>query len=267
MKLKKVLAVLCVCALAFSLTVPAFAGPNPTPTPTAVPIDNEASINLGGTFPDSDLTVAVSVLYAMRKLYVNPYGLPYNISNTTLQDGSEIYEETVSAGWFSNTAVIKNNSTSELPVKVTITTTPGEDSTGTVKVVPYTVGTATDPAIDPDGATINPNFNCLYGAFQIADAEDEDGVITPDWSADGNLAQVAIPDSDNQIYTPQNANFSVVAAEEGQGEFAGTTIPGYAAFRVRGGAATKTAGVSGGDLDSIWPETEVIDMTIAFTFG
>lgn len=257
MKLKKVLAVLCVCALAVSLAVPVFAASD---TPA------DASIDYEGGFPDSDLEVAVSVLFAMKKLYVNPYGLPYNIKNTTLndEDSSEIYEETVSDGWFSNTAVIKNLAPKALPVSVTIKTTEKGDA--------RVVASAND-------ASNYPAYNCLYGNFQITKAINEDGVITPtDWVLNtgatdetNHMKQVAIPATGAPV-TLQDTQFEVDEAKEGEGANEGLMMPGFAAFRIRGSAVIRTAdGTSGniGEWDdgSNGGDGDVVDMTVAFTFG
>lgn len=254
MKLKKILAVLCFCALAVSLAVPVFAAPGD-------PIENGASIDYEGAFPDEDLTVAVSVLYAMKKLYVNPYGLPYTIQKTSLMDnsgqttGEKIQEGTVTDGWFSNTAVIKNNSTTSLGVSVTIST----DAHGAAKVVD-----------DADDAALNPQFNCLYGDFQITKATLVSGVITPtDW--DTNMKTVAIPSTDNPIAAAQPTGFTLDGAQEGTGMQAGTTIPAYAAFRIRGHAVICSADATGSDATAgstanVWPEDDVVDMTVAFSF-
>lgn len=278
MKMKKLLAVLCTFALVFALAIPAFASPSPSQTP----IPNDAEIDYEGTIAgdeDPDLTVAVSVLFAAKKLYVNPYGLPFTIKNTTVRDGGtdaqpvnvEIQEGTTTAGWFSHTAVIKNNSTSDLPVSITVKYTL---KSGGVKVVAYDVSTETP--------TLDDNYNCLYGAFQITDAKLQDGVISAtDWVAapasgatdTAHMKQVAVPASDNVPTEPTETGYTLVGGEEGLDDFARPIItPSYAAFRIRGGAAINADGAdasdaSNGSIANVWPGEDTVDMTIAFSFG
>lgn len=262
MNVKKLLAVLCACALFFALAVPAFAA-------SSTAVTNSASIDLDGTYaPDDDLEVAVSVLYAMKKLYVNPYSLPYSIKNTTLttdgttasEDGESIKEETTTDGWFSNTAVIKNNSTGALHVSVTITT----EAQGAARVV----------ASKADAAHY-PQYNCLYGNFQITTASLVSGVITPsDWdaTATGNMKEVPIPDTANPNTAAQDTQFILAGGQEGTGVNAGTIVPTYAAFRIRGGAVICAQDATGSDatlgsIANVWDQGDVVHMKIAFSFG
>lgn len=265
MKLKKILAVLCVCALAFSLAIPAFA---------ATGIENDASLTLeGSTTNDPDnLTIAVSVLYAMKKLYVNPYGLPYTIKTTALKEGPDdsatntnltIQEETVTAGWFSNTAVIRNNSLTPLKVSVTIST----EVHGAARVV--------ENKADADNYKSN---NCVYGTFQITQAKAAGSVITPtDWKEDttgdgtnGHMKEVSIRATGDPNTGAQDTRFTVAAATPPTGIQTENT-PAYAAFRIRGGAVIcsedSAADATASSIANVWPDEDVVDMTVAFSFN
>ncbi|MCH5259496.1 MAG: hypothetical protein J1F18_07080 [Lachnospiraceae bacterium] len=270
MKLKKILALLCCCALAVSLAVPVFAG-------TVAPTDGATIVYAGSPAKegDADLTVAVSILYAMKKLYVNPYGLPFNIKTTKVLDSSgtatdeTIYEETVTEGWFSNTAIIKNIAPSDLNVKVKIST----DPKGNTRVVE-----------DEADAANHTEYNCVYGTFEITEAKlvkDDDGknqYKPTDWKlynvSDGAQAGhkrfVPIRATGDPDTSLQDTEYTIVGAKTEETAMGWETTYGYAAFRVRGGAVINkgesTEGNIGPATANEWPDTDVVDMTVMFSF-
>lgn len=255
MKLKNLIAVLCVCAMVFALAVPVFAD-----EATNGNIGNSTKTDFEGTpVPDPDnLTVSVQVLTALTKLYVNPYGLPYTIKDgkigTAPEEGQEdtrdsIKEGMTTDGWFSHTAIIKNESDGELHVIVTMTTT----EQGDVKVVSYATGS---------GENFEPRENSLYGKLEIVSAyyDYDTNAITPRaW--DGTYT-VEVPVGSGQpgvAGTPvkKDTNFILNAAESAD-------APQYAAFRIRGSAVIGSD-TSAADGD-VWPNADVADVSVAFSF-
>lgn len=276
MKLKKILAVLCVCALALSLAIPVFADA----------IENGSKVVFDGTIADEKdegLEVAVAVLYGnIHKLYVNPYGLPFTIKDgvitapvqgddgqvTDQPTGETIKEGTTTNGWFSHTAVIKNLSRDELDVKVTFTM---ELNSSNVKVVEYDLTNPQNPVAD-----IDPNFNCLYGTFQITKAtmSKTKEISATNWTihteTDGDMYEIAIPASDSVPTSPTATGFKLAGATPPTGTATEDT-PAYAAFRIRGGATINADGAASdatnSNIANEWGEDDTVNMTISFSFN
>ena len=284
MKLKKLLAVLCVCALALALAVPAFAEATPGDASSGNiknPLENE----FVGTNPEdqnSGLTVSVAVLKGANKLYVNPYGLPYTIPTGSIENSTDtIVEGTTTAGWFSTTSLIKNESENDLKLKVTMTTT----EKGGVKVV--------TPANAPATGT-TPADNTLYGYLEITTAtRATDGKITPNWVAatgggdHANLRVVPVPAGSGTAGeagspakdvvpdvrtggTGTPAGFTLTKMIVGTGANVGIDTPSYAAFRIRGFAVVGGSDASGSNASdgnaSGWLEGDLADVVVAFSF-
>lgn len=259
MNMKKLLAVLCACALVFALAIPAFAEATPGEL-----YPNGTKVDFEGTMPDEDITVSVSVLTALTKLYVNPYGLPYKIADGKIGNAptgeqedtrDTIKEGTVTDGWFSNTAAIKNDSDANLSVKVTLTTT----TKGNVKVV----------TTDPTGTS--PAENTLYGNFQIAAAKYASKTITPGtFKADYN---VVIPEGSGTpgvAGTPYEQDTTFILNKAGTDVEQGQTIsvPTYAAFRLRGVAVIGSGSGDASDSNaSGWDKADLADVSVAFSFA
>lgn len=272
MKLKKLLALLCVCVLALSLAVPAFAADDDA---TSGNIRNPLENPFEGADPnDGSLTVSVAVLPGANKLYVNPYGLPYTVPDRTGVDidgeaGSavaKIVEGTTTAGWFSTTSLLQNNSDSNLKVKVTMTTT----EKGGVKVVEVPVG---------GSAPTNVQDNTLYGYLEINTAayDQTKGTITPTWTGakkvpvpagSGTAGQAGTPvkDVDPTDGTTPGFTLNKATTTEIKGEM--VTTPTYAAFRIRGSAVMPASGsntgASNGDIG--WAKADLADVLVAFSF-
>ena len=251
MKLKKLLAILCACTLLFALAVPVFASNS---------IENGTENKFEGSDTDdpTNLTVSVSVLKGANKLYVNPYGLPYTIKDGSATgsaaSGEKIKEGTTTAGWFSTTSVIKNESTTALKVYVTMKT----EETGNAKVV-------------ANAAAVDPAFNCLYGNLEIAPATytSSTKLITPDWDS---KKEVGVPTEASPLSTPTYTQLIIAAADDSRTDDAGRPIiePGFAAFRIRGFAKLGGGNASGGDASdgnaAEWAKTDLADVTVAFSF-
>lgn len=290
MKLKKLLAVLSVCALIFALAVPVFAS-----NASSGEIENPLENKFEGQDPNRDpsLTVSVAVLKGANKLYVNPYGLPYTIPAGTIYkadgitpSGDTIVEGTTTAGWFSTTSLIQNNSENDLKVKVTMTTT----EKGGVKVI------APDDAAIDNFDTTAPDSNTLYGYLEITTAtRADDGKITPDWKAatggtdHANLRVVPVPAGSHtagQAGTPAKDVVPDTRAGSSNGPIGFTLnkagskfddatnamvpVPSYAAFRIRGTAVLGAGSASGGNASdgnaSGWLNTDLADVVVAFSF-
>lgn len=255
MNKKKLLAVLCTCALLFALAVPAFASNNAMTNPTENTFE--------GSDMDDELTVSVSVLKGANKLYVNPYGLPYTIREGTAKNaagtatGEKIKEGVTTDGWFSTTSVIKNESTKELKISVTMKTV---ERSANVKVV-----------ANEDAVAANSAFNCLYGNLQLAPAsyDSTSKLITPDWDS---KKEVAVPTVASPLTTATYTELDIDAADDSQRDAAGRPIiePGFAAFRIRGhavigsGEATGADATAGGAAE--WAKGDLADVTVAFSF-
>lgn len=253
MNLKKFLAGAFAGALALSLTVPAFAMSNPTET-----------VFTGATAP---LTVSVSVKkVATPKLYVNPYGMSYSpadsqvLAGASLASGDMVIEESpTSAGFYSDTAVIENNSTAALGVKVTLKSESPSPSGGTASTAVVVAG-ATAPSA--------PSVNTLWGHFEIADATAVSGTVntvddvitvTPDWTSAKRVVIPACAAGAAGTATTTDTTYTLAAATEST-DMSGTTTttPGYAAFRLTGNAYMGSSGT--------WDATDLINVTVAFTF-
>lgn len=274
MKLKKFLAGVCTGALALSLAVPAFA--------SNITNDNSTTFT-GAAASTAGGTVSVRVRTASTKLYVNPYGvsydLPYGEVKTAgaafnVDEDLVITQGNTAAGFFSDTALIENNSTSALKVGATLTTT---DKAG-VKFV----GAA------PAGGTAADNT--LYGNFEITSATVSTGAVKVS-DASGNLGSTAT--AGVTIVTPNWADtnkktFAIPAGAAGAGGSAGagtpgtmpaaqqytlaaatsttdpvtqavTVTPSYAAYRLTGTALI-------GTTNNLWPTADVADVVVALTF-
>ena len=244
MNMRKLLAGICTGALVISLAVPAFADDLANPTKTEFTGDTGAN-----------LTVSVSVKAAAApKLYVNPYGMAYTPADITISGGSGdnivIKETPTSAGFFSDTALIENKSTSSFGVKVTLTT----ESEGSVAIV------AADPGATP------PTVNTMYGHFEIADATFASGTVTPDWTT---KKQVVIPatsaasgGTNGTATSTGDTGYTLNAASSTTDSMSGTTTvtPAYAAFRLTGNSYVgSTAGTT-------WADTDLVNVSVAFTF-
>lgn len=258
MNSKKLLAVLCACVMVFSLAVPAFAEASPGQI-----VKNGTQIEFEGSLPDGNTTVSVSVLAGITKLYVNPYGLPYTIADTKIgpePDSGEdtrdkIKEGTTTNGWFSTTAAIKNESTTALEVSVTMTTT----EKGNVDVVSPT---------DGEDESFAPTKNSLYGYFEIVTAtyDAETKTITPgNWDS---AETVPIPEDSGVPSDPEYTEYDINGAISRNVDGVPTIIPSYAAFRLRGSAVigSGSGGASGGDASG-WLDTDLADVTVAFSFA
>lgn len=272
MKLKKTLAVLCAGALMFALAVPTFAA-----DATNGSIQNGTEIVFTGALADEN-KVSVSVLTALKKLYVNPYGLPYSIENGTVMipnpdfddtqpedednpkmkpSGDTIQEGSTTSGWFSNTAAIRNESTTALDISVTMRTT----EQGNVKVAA--------------SETTNPADNTLYGKFEIVTAtyDTKTKLIKPgDWASAESLAIPAGSGTAGQPGTPTKQNvpndFFLPGAVAGTDDLGKPTLaPAYVAFRLRGFAVfgSNSAAAAGG-VDT-WGEGDVANVSVAFSFS
>lgn len=273
MKLKKLLSVLCACALIFALAVPAFAS---SATSGNIPNDTETEFK-GDHLPDEDngVTVSISVLYSLKKLYVNPYGLPYKIADAAVmvpdpdnpgqmkKGDDKIQEGVVTDGWFSDTAIIKNDAKDSLKVSVTMTTT----THGAVEVVL--------PANAPQ-ANNTPDNNTLYGKFQITDATYDTAkktYIPGDWTvaADKPAKEADIPvgAAANVKGTPTKSNIGYILKGEHEETDQSTGRPytsaGYAAFRMRGSAVIGANSASPGDAG--WGQNDLADVSVAFSFA
>ena len=267
MNVKKLLACACASALALSLTIPAFAAGSPITNPNQTTFTGDVAANAGGT-------VSVRLRTGSTKLYVNPYGASYKLENGEVMVGSEfdpdtdlvIVEGSTAAGFFSDTAVIENNSESALKVAVTLTTT----TKGTTKVVTSSTASATD--------------NTLYGNFEITSATlstgrtkvtgssgkvDMDGVsiVTPNWS-DTNKKILAIPSGGASAGTAGNPSSTtagdeyVLAAAQRNEDIASGTVtitPGYAAYRLTGSAVI-------GSSANTWNNNDLADVAVSFKF-
>lgn len=271
MKLKKFLAVLCACVLVFSLAVTAFAA-----DATNGEIPNGTETKFEGSMPDENTTVSVSVLTGLTKLYVNPYGLPYTLKDGKIGDlpanfdpehdtdtRDTIKEGMTTDGWFSTTAVIKNDAETKLKVSVTLTTT----EKGNVKVVE--VGSAATPTA-PTSATVTANT--LYGNFEITDADYSytDHVIkaSDTWDADNKVPIPAGSGQPGVAGTPTAPTYTKYDIDGAQ-VVDGVTYSTYAAFRLRGSAvmpAASAGGASPGDASG-WLKTDLADVTVAFSFA
>ena len=275
MKLKKLLAVLCVCAMVFALVLPVFAADDDDDA-TSGSIKNPLENDFVGSNPDSSLTVSVAVLKGDNKLYVNPYGLPYTIPDKKValdqkpidesEEKADIKEGTTTAGWFSTTSLVQNRSNGALKVSVTMTTT----EHGDVKVVKVGPGDTV-----PTSATVSNNT--LYGELRLAKAtyDADNGTITPDWTAaTGDMVTIPVPagaDTPNQKGTPDvtsvlDVGFTLDAAGTRYDPSTQTdvTSPSYAAFQIRGNAVM-APGASSGDIGS-WDKADLADVTVAFSF-
>lgn len=254
MNMKKFLAGAFAGALALSLTAPAFATAMTNPTET---------LFTGAAAPN---TVSVSVKKVTApKLYVNPYGMSYSPDDSQVLAGASlatgdmvIKESSTSAGFYSDTAVIENNSTTNLGVKVTLKSESPSSGTASTAVV-----VAADP-----GSTA-PTVNTLYGHFEIADAtpvtgtvDSVDGVVTvtPDWATAKQVVIPACGAGSAGTATTTDTQYTLKAATvtTGMGGVT-TTTPGYAAFRLTGDAYIGTTGNS-------WAATDLVNVTVAFTF-
>ncbi len=269
MNMKKLLAGICTGALAISLAVPAFAA-NVT-NPNSTTFTGDVASNAGGT-------VSVSVRAASTKLYVNPYGVSYDLpygevktaaADFDVDEDLVIAQGSTAAGFFSDVALIENNSTSALKVGVTLTTT----EKGAVKVV----------ASAPAGGTASDNT--LYGNFEITSAtlstgtaqvskadgskEEKTGVsiVTPNW-ADTNKKTFAIPAGGGTAGTAGSASvmpaanqYTLAAATSTTDSMTNVTTvtPAYAAYRLTGTALI-------GTTNNAWPEADVADVVVALTF-
>lgn len=257
MNMKKFLAGAFAGALALSLSVPAFASAMTNPTET---------LFSGAAAP---LTVSVSVKkVAAPKLYVNPYGMSYSpadsqvLASASLAAGDMVIEEApTSAGFYSDTAVLENNSTAALGVKVTLKSESPSPAGGTASTA---VVVATEPA-----ANAAPAVNTLFGHFEIADATAVTGsvnnvtgviTVTPDWTSAKQVVIPACSAGGAGTATTNDTTYTLAAATEST-DMSGntTTTPGYAAFRLTGNAYVGTAGNS-------WAATDLINVTVAFTF-
>lgn len=240
MKLKKFLAGVCTGALALSLAIPAFAT---TPAALTNPTKTEFEGDTG-----ANLTVSVSVKASQTpKLYVNPYGMSYTPADITIGD-IVIKGSSTAAGFFSDTALIENKSTSQFGVKVTLTT----KSAANVAIV------ATEPVTDPTD-------NTMFGHFEIADATLTDGTVTPDWTA---AKQVVIPAisaaSGGTAGTATSTTYTRYILDAGtetpDAMSGGTKItPAYAAFRLTGKSYVGTTG-------NVWNDNDLVDVAVAFSF-
>lgn len=258
---KKLLACVCTSAMALSLSVPAFAAPVSNPTET---------LFTGATAPT---TVAVSIKkVATPKLYVNPYGMSYSPADSqvqatpgTLASGDMVIKESpTSAGFYSDTTVIENNSTASMGVKVTLKSESPSSGTASTAVV---VAGDTAPASAP-------TVNTLWGHFEIADATEETGsvedasgtdvagvhIVTPDWTTAKQVVIPACGAGAAGTATTTDTQYTLAGATEST-DMSGntTTTPGYAAFRLTGNSYVGTTGNS-------WEATDLINVTVAFTF-
>lgn len=247
MKLQKILAGICTGALALSLSIPAFAA--------GVTNDTETTFS-GSTLSGGTVAVTVPTATGTNKLYVNPYGMPYTLTDGTFQiapapsDGGSatngtIKETTTTAGFFSNTAVIKNESTAKLKVSVTMTTT----EAGAVKVV------ATDPTGTP------PADNTLFGNFEIANATLTGTTLTPNWTG---AKQVVIPAGSGTASTAgtsttTDTQFSIPAATSTMNQGVTTITASYAVFRLTGKAFI-------GSTNNSWDDADLATVVVAFSF-
>lgn len=266
MKMKKFLAGVCTGALALSLSAPAFAGNISNP--------NQTTFNGNATISG---TVSVKVLAGSTNLYINPYGVAYKLDNgevfttvgaTTFDKTKDfaIAEAETSAGFFSDTVAIQNNSSKDLKVGVSMTTT--EKTGSAVKFVAAAPGSA-------------PADNTMWGNFEITSATVETGtakvtktvgqdkveetgvnIITPDWTASKTIA---IPAGSGTAGTAGNPSavtdttFVLPKAEVTEGMGGSTTTPGYAAYRLTGSVAI-------GTTNNVWPVADLADVDVAFTF-
>lgn len=269
MNLKKFLAGVCTGALVLSLTIPAFASniTNPNSTTFTGDVANSA----GGT-------VSVRVRSASTKLYVNPYGVSYNLPYGEVKTASAdfdvdedlvITQGSTAAGFFSDVALIENNSTSALKVGVILTTT----EKGAVKVV------AADPGATAAANTLFGNFEITSaavstGTVEVSKAdgtkENKTGVtiVTPDWS-DTNKKTVAIPAGSGSAGTAGTPSTPIAAAQQYTLAAATSTTdpvtqavtvtPSYAAYRLTGTALI-------GTTNNAWPNADVADVVVALTF-
>lgn len=279
---KKLLSCLCAGAMALSMAVPAF----------AADISNGASVNFQGKPADGEIAVVMQT--GGTNLYVNPYGLPYALGYgevyatagaTTFDKTKDLAIQepsTATEGFFSDTAVIQNNSDIDLDVKVSMTTT----EKGDAKVV---------LAADVPAAN-SREHQYMHGNLEIATAElttgtakvtttaavtganpapavktDVDGVqvVVPDWDS---KATVAIPAGSGTAGTAGAASAAadtgimLAAAETTTDSFGtSTTVPGFVAYRLAGTAAPADSDGSGG-AGAAWAEADVADVTVAFTF-
>lgn len=269
MNMKKFLASACAGALAISMAVPAM----------AANVTNPNSTTFSGALADAaGGTVSVRVRAASTKLYVNPYGVSYDLpygevktaaADFNVDEDLVITQGTTAAGFFSDVALIENNSTAALNVGVTLTTT----EKGAVKVV----------ASAPAGGTASDNT--LYGNFEIASAaattgtvdvskadgtkESKTGVsiVTPNW-ADTNKKTLAIPAGSGTAGTAGSAStmpaaqqYTLAGATSTTDSISGTTTvtPSYAAYRLSGTALI-------GTTNNAWANADVADVVVALTF-
>lgn len=282
---KKILSLVCVCALALCLAVPAFAA-------AGDPIGNGASVDFTGTPAEGEIAVVMQT--GKTNLYVNPYGLPYTLgygevyatAGATTFDKTKDYAikepDTATEGFFSDTAVIRNNGTIALDVKVTMTTT----EKGNAKVVAAQSGV-------PAAGNIDAQY--MYGNLEITTATmaagsatvtttaatgsdpavktEETGVnvVTPDWDSKETVAIPAGSGTAGTAGTPSAvADTGVVLAafksEHDENTGVTTNTPGLVAYRLAGTTVPADEAVSPATVPALWAEDDVADVTVAFTF-
>lgn len=287
MNTKKMLAGVCAGAMALSLTAPAF----------AADIGNGASVDFTGKAADGEIAVVMQT--GKSNLYVNPYGLPYALGNGEVLSGDTFDKtkdlaiqepSTATEGFFSDTAVIQNNSDIDLDVKVSMTTT----EKGDLAFV------AAQNKV-PTAGSLTKQF--MYGNLEIATATLETGkakvtttaaqagppavdavktevedvqIVTPDWD---NKQTVAIPAGaagaaadpltgtagKGATSAAADTNIVLAAADTTTDSFGtSTTTPGFVAYRLAGTAVP--ADKDSGSGVPAWADTDVADVTVAFTF-
>lgn len=270
--MKKIIAGVCAGALSLSLAVPAFAS-NMT---------NDNSVTFSGVDAKTALASTATVSVKLRKtgnnLYINPYGVSYDLGKIEVKDSSSAAFDTTkdvvldsgssAYGFFTDTMVIQNNSESKLGVSVTLTT--GAYGSNNVEV------TETKP-------TTAQSYNLIYGHFEIAPvtvttgsetvATDGAGakgtvsgvtVLTPKWDDAAAKKDIVIPEgySQSQAGTPKTADTGfVIDKATSKTDMSGnkTTTPAYAVCRLAGDA------ILAQDTDS-WPTADTVDVTVALKF-
>ncbi len=278
---KKLLSCVCAGVMVLSLAAPAF----------ATAISNSASVDFTGKAAEGEIAVVMQT--GKSNLYVNPYGLPYTLGygevfvsgGTTFDKTQDIAikePDTATEGFFSDTAVIQNNSNIALSVNVTMTTT----EKGKAKVVLE--------AAKPTAGNVTAQY--MYGNLEIAPAtlatgtatvtktaasgstpavmEEQTGVtvVTPNWAAKKTVAIPAGSNTAGTAGTPStitDTDIDLPAAAEVEDEATGTssTVPGVVAYRLAGTTIPMDKESSSG-LDDVapWDEGDVADVTVAFTF-
>lgn len=263
---KRMLAGLCAGAMALSLS--AFAAPIDNPNKTTF----EGAVATG--------TISVKVRAGKTNLYVNPYGVSYNLGNGEIKNDPDaafaketdlvVVEGATAAGFFSDTALIENNSDAALKVGVTLTTTVKTGST--VKVV------GTTPASAPVDNTMYGNYEITSAALSTGTAEVSKAdntkvemagvsIVTPNWN-DTNKKTFAIPaggatagTAGSPSTSPDAQNYVLPKATSTTDPDSGVTTvtPSYAAFRLTG-SAVKGSGATD------WEDSDLVDVAVAFTF-